>query len=288
MHTNSNKVYLIGNNILYSKSSLIHNAIYDYLGVNLRYEIKNIDCPYKLASFINQNFKKNFFVANITYPYKNLIYKFGIDNNFNISKSTLLSTGSNLLISSKKPSLFNFDGEGLVKFLQYKNIDIKDKKFVICSSGVTAKSVMYSLLKHQAAKIFMLTRDKNNINIDNFFINNSRILIDTYENISSDEIYDAEILIECAPPQKYQLIWKNDVLNLKNFRNCKNVIDVVYWKKANYLQNRCKECNINYFNGSGMLVSQAILCIQKILNFYNIETRNFSFLKLYNIGINAL
>ena len=79
--SHNNKICLIGKDLSLSLSYKIHKAIYDFLKINLEYKNKEFKNKLDVYSYLKDHFKDPFFAANVTYPYKETVYKFLKESN---------------------------------------------------------------------------------------------------------------------------------------------------------------------------------------------------------------
>ena len=92
-----NKIRLICKEAKLSKSSLIHNAIYKYLGLNYTYEAISFSTEKDVECFISN---ESNLISNVTYPYKHYCFNL-LKNNSLIDKASKFCEASNLIINNK-------------------------------------------------------------------------------------------------------------------------------------------------------------------------------------------
>lgn len=285
-----NKIYLIGGDVSRSKSYLIHNAIYEFLGLNLEYELVSLPTRLQAIDFVKSHLNDPFFASNITFPYKKIIKDYAYSLNADVSLSSKFADGSNLIISPNL-SLLNYDGQGLICFLKMHTISIKNANVVICGTGATSMSICAAFLNEGVSKINILSRTASRIERfceSNKYLNNQKINFYTYKD-SEKFLHDADILVDACPKDKYKSTWVDGSINLKNIKKSACIVDVLY-KDANMpIERLAKDYNLKFFDGKGMLVSQAVLCIQEIAKRLHCKNKDLNnFRKLYTIGSQAI
>lgn len=267
-------VYLIGKDLSCSASYKIHEAVYNYIGVNYKYcnlEFADVE---ELKSYLD-NLDLPFFVSNITYPYKHFILKYFKQLNFWISPEAEFAGGCNF-INLEQKKLYNFDGWGLKKFLEINNHKISQKSILICGSGVTAHSIYYSL-GNANAKISIASRTGNNNKIHN--------LNYVSYDLANQKLNDFDIVIDATPLG----IRDKPLLEIDNFSKKAIIVDVTYGKEQSNLIMKSKNKGLVAYDGSGMLVCQAIFCIQELFKTFNLDNNHLNdFKKLYNLSIDSL
>lgn len=285
--SNLDCVYLLGSNVENSLSPIIHKTIYDYIGVNLDYTLKTINDENALSEFVKFKIKNSCFASNVTYPYKvSILDLFG--NRAKLNDSVLVSKGANLVLSkSNNLELYNFDGEGFLHYLNYIGCSVRNKKILILGTGSTASSIGLSLIK-AGGDVSFCSRDKKTSKLDMSFFCNT--LIYEYSDIKNI-ISNLDIIINATPiggeidDSNVDLIPK-DVLSMA--KRCLTCFDVSYKNNSKFLSNS-HEVGLRAYNGLGMLVSQAVLCILKIIDFFEFKTNNkLEFNYLFEKGLSSV
>ena len=285
--SNLDCVYLLGSNVEDSLSPIIHKKIYDYLGINLDYVSKTIKNESALSEFVKFKINNFCFASNVTYPYKGCILNiFG--NRAKLNDAVLVSKGANLILSkSENLQLYNFDGEGFLHYLNYIGCSVRNKKILILGTGSTASSIGLSLIK-AGGDVSFSSRNKKTSKLDMSFFCNT--LIYEYSNIK-DIISNLDIIINATPvggeidDSNVDLVPK-DILSMA--KRCLTCFDVSYKSNTKFLSNS-HEVGLCAHNGLGMLVSQAVLCILKIIDFFELKTNNkLEFNCLFKKGLSSL
>lgn len=270
-----NQIYLIGKSLSSSYSYKIHNAIYKYIGLDYRYanlEYANKDNLYSALS----NLKDKTFISNITYPYKKAVFDYFNKSSSFISPAAKFCSGCNFIICPEN-KIYNFDGQGLINFLQIKKHNIDNNNILICGSGITAHSIYFALSQYKNTNVFISSRTgglnkTQNINyIDYSYAN--KIL----ENF--------DIIIDTTPLSTFV----QDLIDITKINNDAIFVDVNYSNNDSMLIKKSFIKGLLVYNGIGMLVCQAILSIQEICKYLNVNNNQINdFEKMYNLGIESL
>ena len=140
-YLNSGKLGLIGANTDNSKSPEIHSFILDKFGLqNFSYTTINAN---------DENYRrklselKDFAGYNVTVPFKNEIAKHLMKLKEPANKIKSVNT-------VKGYTGYSTDGAGFMMMLKYNGITVENKNALVLGCGGVGKSIIYSLLKHNA------------------------------------------------------------------------------------------------------------------------------------------
>lgn len=161
-----------------------------------------IDSNIEKSEFIEILLKNKIIFGNVTYPCKNLLFRF---SDYNFYPSDKLQSANTFVFKNNRIFSTNTDGEGFFASLYFNHKSIyqkllKEKLLLIAGTGATASSIalssrlrgIYPLLISRNAKIF-----KNNIGgLKNYF-NINKISYNHYNYISYKE---AQIIINKQKP----------------------------------------------------------------------------------------
>lgn len=269
-----NQVHLIGKDLSKSKSQLIHEAIYNELDISWLYKSLEFKSSSDVYAFLNN--VDNCFVSNVTYPYKTNVFKYFENKDFCYDEVSRFSNGCNLVITKTK-QMFNFDGQGCVASLILDGVELKNKNILICGTGVTAKSIYYSLIKNNPNLIAFGSRKPDIGKIPK----NSKVY--NYDSLSKIlKIFD--VVIDTTP----KILNTNSIIDVSMLNNDCFVMSVSYGIRQKILD-ESKQCGLNVVDGKKMLVAQAVFCIQKIVEQLNINNKIAdNFKKMYNVGLNSI
>jgi len=230
------KFAVIGNPIQHSLSPLLHNSIFEQLGINASYEKVKL-LPADLESFVTRN---EFDGYNITIPHKNSISSY-LDH---ITNDAHNITAVNCVHNNKG---YNTDWMGFIHALNQNQIEVKDKSCLIIGSGGAAYAIAYALIECEVSSISIKNRNrKNKIKLEEWV--NNRFIQKTD--------LDPEIIINCTPLGMHPLEQKipsNLKVNKTNI-----VIDTIYNPLKTKWLKHCEENGAKIINGLEMLIYQGI------------------------------
>ena len=212
---------LIGANLSYSFSKLIHEKLGDY--------------QYSLFSLNEEQFKqmlseRKFDGVNITIPYKKMAMSF-CDEISEIAKEI----GAINTIYKKDGKLVgtNTDYNGFLYMAKRAGISLKSKKVLILGIGGTSLTVQKCARDMEVREISVAYRG---------------------HDFSLDR--DAEIIVNTTPVDMFPNNGEK-LIDLADFPNCEGVLDVVYNPLYTDVLLRAKEYGILHSGGLPMLVAQA-------------------------------
>ena len=143
------KFAVIGSPIDHSLSPKIHSIFAKELGIEITYEAIKVE-PMHFDSSVNRLFDEGYAGLNVTLPLKELAFNFADelteDSNLSGSVNTLWKEDGIIHGDST-------DGRGLVRDLQEKKINLKNKEIVILGAGGSAKAIIPSLLREDPKRI---------------------------------------------------------------------------------------------------------------------------------------
>lgn len=270
-------INLIGKKLNNSLSLPIHAAIYDYLNLNLSYVNLEFETYESLKDNLISKLNSNeWFISNVTYPYKGKVLEFASEQNFKIDQSSKFAGGCNFINLGNK-SVFNFDGRGAVYWIKSAGYNLKNLKVLILGTGITAKSIGYSILQEGASKVVFSSRDPLSNEIEgaqvmgyadlnehigqfDFIVNALPFAVDAGQLIDFNKISKSAVLMDIS--------W---IINKPKFVDC------------------AVNAGLKVHDGNGMLISQAVYGIVEICKYLNVDNTVLNdFEKLYNIGQKAI
>ena len=246
------KFAVIGSPIDHSLSPKIHSIFAKELGIEITYEAINVE-PQHFDSSVTRLFEKGYAGLNVTLPLKELAFKLADelsdDSNLSGSVNTLWKEEGIIYGDST-------DGKGLIRDLQEKKINLKNKEIVILGAGGSAKAIIPSLLKE----------DPQRISIGNRTISKAEELLESFSSFRdkmnlfqmTDNLnFKPEILINSTSAGI-----KNQSLELPEDILTKDmcIYDLSYSFEDTPFLKLAKSKGIeNYHDGIGMLIHQAAL-----------------------------
>jgi shikimate dehydrogenase len=235
---------LLGRNIQYSRSPIIHNEYYQKHLLPISYEIFDID-EKDISTFINELRQMNIIGFNVTIPYKEKILKFLDKLEYPAKEINAVNTVS---VDDYGLVGYNTDYYGFIKSLDGYNLN--NKRALIIGSGGSAKCAAYALENLKCAHISICTRNTEKAN-EKF--GHKYNLIHTSQ-IKSLNNYD--IIVNCTPLGGPNYI--NSVpLPIEGINKGSIVYDLNYVPEKTRLLEEAEKQGAIIINGENMLINQA-------------------------------
>ncbi len=223
-----NKYGLIGSNVEYSMSKLIHEKLYKLFNMDLQYDLISTS-EENLFDLINMLRNNKYLGFNVTIPYKTTILQY-----VDVVSKSVEEIGACNTVYCKDGLIYadNTDVCGFEYLLDYFKIDLNDT--FILGTGGSSKSVEY-VLKNRNINYNVIGRTSK---LDYNFINNNML---------------NNAIINTTPIGMYPNV-NNSVITKDVACKASVIIDLIYNPDITLLMSY----NTNSFNGLVMLVYQAI------------------------------
>ena len=246
------KFAVIGSPIDHSLSPKIHSIFAKELGIEITYEAIKVE-PMHFDSSVNRLFDEGYAGLNVTLPLKELAFNFADelteDSNLSGSVNTLWKEDGTIYGEST-------DGRGLVRDVQERKSNLKNKGIVILGAGGSAKAIIPSLLKEDPKRISIGNRtfSKAEQLIESFSSSKNKMnLFKMSENLN----FKPDIIVNSTSAGI-----KNENIELPRDLLSKDiyVYDLSYSQEDTPFLEFVKSRGIeNYHDGIGMLIHQAAL-----------------------------
>ena len=241
------KLGVIGSPIDHSLSPFIHSRFGRQENINIDYR------AYKVEDEDLHSFIKEFFLSkesrglNVTLPHK----KSAAQIITSLSKEAAFIDAVNTIIKSKdKLHALSTDGEGLIKDLFEKNIQITKKKILIIGAGAAVQSVLFKIIKSNPESITLINRSEDKAKkLCSKYLSMIDISLDL-ENKKYDLVINgssAGLTGDFIPPDN-SLFDENTIF-----------YDLNYSLTGTAFCNWAEEISKHCYDGMGMLISQAAL-----------------------------
>ena len=221
------KCGLLGRKLGHSYSPQIHSMLADY--EYLLYEKE----PEELEDFLRNG---KFDGLNVTIPYKKSVIPY-----CNELSETAKAIGSvNTLVRRADGTLYgdNTDAFGFESLVKKCGATVEGRKALVLGNGGASVTVCAVLKKLGAGEVVVISRKGE----------------DNYDNIAKHA--DAEIIVNTTPVGMYPNNGEK-LVDLRVFKSCTAVLDVVYNPERTALLLQAEELGIAHANGLYMLVAQA-------------------------------
>ena len=257
------KFAVIGSPIDHSLSPKIHSIFAKELGIEITYEAKKVE-PIHFDTSVNRLFDEGYAGLNVTLPLKELAFNYADelteDSNLSGSVNTLWKEDGTIHGDST-------DGRGLVRDLQEKKINLKNKEIVILGAGGAAKAIIPSLLREDPKRISIGNRTLTKAEelIESFSSSKNKMnLFEMSENLN----FKPDIIVNSTSAGI-----KNENIELPRDLLSKDiyVYDLSYSLEDTPFIKLVKSRGIEkYHDGIGMLIHQAALSFK----IWNNQTPN--------------
>ncbi len=229
----------IGKKLTHSFSKEIHAKLADY-----EYELIELN-EEEIEDFFNA---KDFNAINVTIPYKQTVIPY-LDSLSDVAKR--IGAVNTIVNKNGKLYGYNTDYYGMKALIEKPGIDLNGKKVLILGTGGTSKTARVLTEDMGASEIITVSRNKS----ENYI---------TYEEALNKHT-DAHVIINTTPLGMYPDC-ESVPVDVSSFGNLEGVIDAVYNPLCTNLVLKAKEKGIKAEGGLYMLVTQAVVAVQKFLD----------------------
>lgn len=270
----SESLCIFGNPVGHSKSPLMHNALFEALGINAAY-LPYAPEPEFLADAIKGFRAMKFRGANVTIPYKTPVMEL-VDELSDISKFT----GSVNTLYWKDGIVggtlcgTTTDPYGCIRNLYEFGVDVSDKKVALLGNGGAAKAIAFTLVeKNCELTIVCRTLEKGSAlahSLNKAFEGKApQVKVVTFNDFET--VTDSIQVIINATSVGMTPNVNDTPLPAKALRAHQAVCDIVYTPKITKLLQLASEVGCKTVTGEGMLVHQGIESFRK---WFPKETEN--------------
>jgi len=270
----SESLCIFGNPVGHSKSPLMHNALFEALGINAAY-LPHAPEPEQLADAIKGFRALKFRGANVTIPFKTPVMEL-VDELSDISKFT--SSVNTLYwkdgIVGGTLCGTTTDPYGCIRNLEEFGVDVTGKKVALLGNGGAAKAIAYTLVEKQCQlTIVCRTPEKGQslANTLNMAFNGKapQVMMVTFDDFEA--ITDSiEVIINATSVGMTPNVDETP-LPKEALRPHQAVCDIVYTPLCTKLLQLADEVGCKVVTGEGMLVHQGIESFRK---WFPKETEN--------------
>ncbi len=249
---------LLGENLSYSISPLLHNTSYDKLGINALYLPVETD-PENFDKMIDCMISIGFSGWNITNPYKEKILPL-LSHLSSLAKDA--GAVNTVLNRNGRLTGYNTDVTGFQRQLEESGFKIKDNKAAVIGAGGAARAVIVALANSNIESIFILNRS----------FAKAEKLADIYqakyedikfvaagldEDSQQKYLAEAMIIIDTTPVGTFPDIDAKPVIDVNLIKADQLVIDLVYNPTKTVLLKEAEKRGATINNGLSMLIYQA-------------------------------
>ncbi len=237
------KFLVIGNPIEHSLSPKLHNFWIKNNNISASYDKKKIVSD-EIKLLIQNIREKKIEGLNVTVPFKKQVIQY-LDK---LSPEAEITQSVNTIVYQKNNLVgYNTDISGFTMAIQNLNFNMKNKKIFIIGAGGVVPSIIFSLKKMEASKIFVTNRTKQRAeNLKNYFNN--------IDIISWGNVPNCDVVINAT-----SLGLNKETINLDFSINSEYELfyDVIYNPNETNFLKKGKELASKVENGKLMFVYQA-------------------------------
>ena len=238
------KYFVIGNPIDHSLSPKLHNHWFTKHNIKAVYDRKKIN-EKDLQSIISQVKEKQINGINVTVPFKKKIIPFLDELSLEAENTQSVNT---IYLENNKIKGHNTDIDGFELSLKNIKFDVNGKKIFILGAGGVVPSIIFSLKKMKALKIFISNRTKTK----------AESLKDIFNDLSIvnwGEVPNFDLVINAT---SLGLNEKDEInLDFSKIENGKLFYDVIYNPKETNFLKKAKGMGNRIENGKKMFIYQA-------------------------------
>ena len=247
--SNSPHYLLFGHPVEHSFSPIMHNTALNYYEMDARYhaiDLQNNELS-ELAAYLNHDL---FLGANITIPYKQVIYDY-LDR---IDKSAKDIGAVNTIVKQNIGlEGFNTDLYGFLSPLEKFKDEIGGGRTIVFGTGGASRAIVLALQKIGVEEIYLISRSPGRINSYENFEN---VQIRSYnEWVSLSE--EAELIVNATPLGMYPKVDQSPVRDTEQqFLADTICYDIVYNPLKTKFLNQAEEIGAKTIGGLDMLIEQ--------------------------------
>jgi shikimate dehydrogenase len=242
---------LFGYPVEHTLSPLMHNAAFNYLGLDFCY-LPFLVHPAMLEQAVTSIKALNFAGVNVTVPHKENVTTFLDSVN---EEASFIGAVNTIVNSDGKLTGYNTDGRGFMRSLSEKRILVDKKKVLVIGAGGASRAICY-YLSEKAKELHIFDIDKNKLLKLTSDLSKLRANIHILDNLNG--LCDFEIIINATPLG----LKKEDPLpfDVNSISSEQIVCDLIY--KTTTLLFHAKRKGCQTIDGLGMLLWQGILAFE--------------------------
>ncbi len=249
----TNIVGLIGDPVEHSMSPPMHNAAFEFLGLDFAYVPFNVKTT-SLGEAIKGARALRIKGLNVTIPHKTSVMEF-LDI---IDKpSELIGAVNTIKLDNGKITGYNTDGIGAIRALE-EVVQVKNKKVVMVGAGGAARAVAFQLILSGIESLTIINRTPEKaLKLKNEIESKieSKVACGNLE-ILEKEVSNADIFIDTSPIGMYPHIDDEPVIKAEMMHSDLVVNDLVYNPLDTVLLKEAEKAGAKGVSGLKMLIYQ--------------------------------
>lgn len=264
IHKNSALLGILGNPVHHSLSPLMHNAVFNKLGIQAVY------LPFEVARDRLGEAAKGlralgFCGVNVTIPFKEEIISYLDD----LSPEAALYQAVNVVaIENQKMVGYNTDGPGFIMALQEAGA-AQPKRCLLLGAGGAARSITIALAQTGARQITILDIDEAKADQLAEFVSSQTNSVCSAAKAERAAFHkaaaDADLIVNCTPVGMFPRVEDSPVESLEALPSQAVVCDIIYNPLETRLLAMAREKGLKTINGLPMFVHQGALTLKILL-----------------------
>lgn len=150
------RFFVIGHPVDQSLSPKLHNELYRQLNIDAEYNKRDVKAR-KLPAIIDQLRAGELHGVNVTIPYKEKIIPLLDEIK---PRARNIGAVNCIAMEGDKVVGYNTDSVGIINVLDFRQVPVAGRPFVILGAGGAARSVVYALLRSMAGQITIINRSE--------------------------------------------------------------------------------------------------------------------------------
>jgi len=235
----------LGSRLGHSLSPLIHEKIFDLLGIEASYEL--IEVPEEDLAAKVKELSQSYAGLNVTIPHKVAVMK-SLDEVSD--EAAAIGAVNTVLFRDGRATGYNTDCTGFAMMLLNNGIEMEGRTFCVLGTGGASRAVLYALSVSDADKITVVSRDKKNAPLD---------LREKYEVIDYDDLKSvaADVIVNTTPVGMFPHMSGSPV-DASVMEHFASAVDIVYNPPVTRFMDLALKQGKTALNGLYMLAAQAV------------------------------
>ena len=237
---------VIGHPLVHSQSPVLHDAVYQLLGINA---VLLAQPNLKLKSIIQVIKTLSIELTAVTLPYKEKVVNYIDQCSVEVQA---LQTANTLIYRHGKIYGYNTDIDGIAFAL--RDVSLRRKQVLVIGAGGAARAISYFLKKNKATLLFLNRTHKKAAALAKEFSGTS---------IRQNELHktDIDIIINTTPIGLHPMV-NDSPLPDYVFRSHQVVFDAIYHPATTQLLKQAKKYGAKTISGIDMFIGQGLKQIE--------------------------
>ncbi len=246
---------LIGHPVAHSLSPVIHNHLYDKLGIDMAYIAFDVP-PERVAAAVEGLCALGFAGFNITIPHKEAVYQMldRID-----TEAEIIGAVNTVKIRDGIMTGYNTDGQGFIQSLTHSAIHVEGKRIALLGAGGSARSIGVYLAKENPESIHIINRTYKKADVLAGVINQYKGC--TLAHAVSELPTDTDIIINTTSLGMWPHTSHNPLKGI-TLDNRLVVCDIVYNPRKTAMLQYAAAHGCTVIEGIGMLIGQGLRAVE--------------------------